>query len=82
MHRVRRHVGGPATARRDQPPPHERRRGGLAGALGEARLLSECPLEELSAQGVKFAAPPRTESWGTSAIFSDPDGNQFVISSR
>jgi hypothetical protein len=25
---------------------------------------------------------PKTEGWGTSAIFQDPDGNKFVLSSR
>jgi predicted enzyme related to lactoylglutathione lyase len=38
--------------------------------------------EELAAAGVEFVSPPRTESWGTSAIFMDPDGNSFVLSSR
>ena len=34
---------------------------------------------ELSARGVEFVQPPKKESWGTSAIFGDPDGNSFVI---
>ncbi len=34
---------------------------------------------ELTAQGVEFAQPPKKESWGTSAILKDPDGNSFVI---
>lgn len=38
--------------------------------------------EELSARGVEFVQPPKTEHWGTSAIFKDPDGNTFVLSSR
>ena len=38
--------------------------------------------EELSARGVVFRQPPQTESWGTSAIFNDPDGNSFVLSSK
>jgi len=37
---------------------------------------------ELHAKGVEFVQPPRKESWGTSAIFKDIDGNQFVLSSR
>ena len=36
----------------------------------------------LRQRGVKFAQEPKTESWGTSAIFCDPDGNRFVLSSR
>jgi catechol 2,3-dioxygenase-like lactoylglutathione lyase family enzyme len=35
----------------------------------------------MQAKGVEFAQPPRQESWGTSAVFKDPDGNQFVLSS-
>lgn len=37
---------------------------------------------ELEARGVEFVQPPKTESWGTSAIFRDSEGNQFVLSSR
>jgi catechol 2,3-dioxygenase-like lactoylglutathione lyase family enzyme len=36
----------------------------------------------LKAKGVELAAEPRKEPWGTMAIFKDPDGNQFVFSSR
>jgi len=32
-------------------------------------------------QGVEFVQPPKKESWGTSAIFKDPDGNSFVLGS-
>jgi catechol 2,3-dioxygenase-like lactoylglutathione lyase family enzyme len=38
--------------------------------------------EELSARGVQFKAPPVVADWGSSAIFSDPDGNQFVLGSK
>lgn len=34
---------------------------------------------ELSERGVEFVQPPKKESWGTSAVFKDPDGNSFVI---
>lgn len=37
--------------------------------------------KELTARGVEFVAPPKKESWGTSAIFKDQDGTQFVLSS-
>jgi predicted enzyme related to lactoylglutathione lyase len=30
--------------------------------------------------GVKFVQEPRKADWGTAAIFEDPDGNQFVLS--
>jgi catechol 2,3-dioxygenase-like lactoylglutathione lyase family enzyme len=36
----------------------------------------------LQAKGVVFAEEPRTEVWGSVAIFQDPDGNRFVLSSR
>jgi len=36
----------------------------------------------LRSKGVQFAAEPKAESWGTSSIFQDPDGNQFVLGSR
>ena len=36
----------------------------------------------MKSKGVEFAAEPKKESWGTSAIFQDPDGNKFVLSSR
>jgi catechol 2,3-dioxygenase-like lactoylglutathione lyase family enzyme len=36
----------------------------------------------LKSKGVEFAADPKSESWGTSAIFKDVDGNQFVLSSK
>src|SRR6476619_3072958 len=38
--------------------------------------------QELAANGVEFAAPPQKQPWGTFAVFKDPDGNQFVLSSR
>lgn len=37
--------------------------------------------DELVAKGVEFVSPPKKESWGTSAMFKDPDGNSFVIGS-
>jgi len=36
----------------------------------------------LKSKGVELAAEPRKESWGKMAMFRDPDGNQFVLSSR
>ena len=37
---------------------------------------------ELSAKGVEFLGAPKVEPWGTFAIMRDPDGNQFVLSSK
>jgi len=36
----------------------------------------------LKSRGVDFVMEPKTEDWGTAAIFKDQDGNQFVISSK
>ena len=37
---------------------------------------------EMAKRGVQFVQEPKTESWGTSAIFKDPDGNTFVLGSK
>lgn len=37
---------------------------------------------EMTERGVEFMAPPTKQPWGTFATFKDPDGNQFVLSSR
>jgi predicted enzyme related to lactoylglutathione lyase len=37
---------------------------------------------ELKAKGVQFLKPPETQSWGTSAIMQDSEGNQMVLSSH
>jgi predicted enzyme related to lactoylglutathione lyase len=36
---------------------------------------------QLSARGVEFVAGPTKQPWGEFAIFKDPDGNEFVLSS-
>ena len=38
--------------------------------------------DELSSRGVQFLGEPRSEDWGTSALFKDSEGNTFVISSK
>ena len=38
--------------------------------------------DELKARGVEFDSPPQEQPWGTFAVMRDPDGNQFVLSSR
>jgi catechol 2,3-dioxygenase-like lactoylglutathione lyase family enzyme len=38
--------------------------------------------DELNARGVDFVSPPQKQPWGTFAIFKDPDGNQFVLSTK
>jgi predicted enzyme related to lactoylglutathione lyase len=38
--------------------------------------------DELTSRGVEFVGPPQTADWGSSAIFKDQDGNQFVLGSK
>ena len=42
----------------------------------------EATHRQLSERGVEFVKPPAKQPWGTFAIFRDPEGNQFVLSSR
>jgi catechol 2,3-dioxygenase-like lactoylglutathione lyase family enzyme len=63
------------------PEGHQNRIGGFQpvtfwcdDVFATARLLKS--------RGVEFAAEPKTEVWGTMAIFKDADGNQFVLSSK
>jgi predicted enzyme related to lactoylglutathione lyase len=37
---------------------------------------------ELVARGVEFLGQPQAAEWGSSAMFKDPDGNTFVLSSK
>ncbi len=36
---------------------------------------------QLKARGVQFVKEPQKQPWGEFAMFQDPDGNQFVLSS-
>jgi predicted enzyme related to lactoylglutathione lyase len=36
----------------------------------------------LKAKGAVFTQEPKTEVWGSCAVFQDPDGNQFALSSK
>jgi catechol 2,3-dioxygenase-like lactoylglutathione lyase family enzyme len=38
--------------------------------------------DAMKKKGVVFAKDPKKEQWGSSAVFKDPDGNLFVLSSR
>jgi predicted enzyme related to lactoylglutathione lyase len=42
----------------------------------------EATYRQLSERGVEFVSPPAKQPWGVFAIFRDPDGNQFVLSTR
>jgi catechol 2,3-dioxygenase-like lactoylglutathione lyase family enzyme len=36
----------------------------------------------MKSKGVDFVMEPKTEAWGTAAVFKDQDGNQFCLSSK
>ena len=62
------------------PPGQEDRIGTFTGiSFVAADVMTTC--RELANQGVKFVQEPKQADWGTSAIFADPDGNQFVLGS-
>lgn len=62
------------------PPGHEDRIGTFS-SLSFGSDDVEKTYKQLVERGVEFKQPPKRESWGTSAIFTDPDGNSFVIGS-
>jgi predicted enzyme related to lactoylglutathione lyase len=42
----------------------------------------EATYQAYKAKGVEFTAPPTKQFWGSFAMFKDPDGNSFVLSSE
>ena len=63
------------------PPGQEERIGSFLGISFLADDV-EGTYRELREKGVTFSQEPKSEDWGTSAIFQDPDGNSFVLSSK
>ncbi len=63
------------------PDGHESRIGAFTGVSFVSDNVQKT-YEDLTSKGVEFVKPPKTEHWGTSSIFKDADGNQFVLSSR
>jgi predicted enzyme related to lactoylglutathione lyase len=63
-------------------PPGQEDRIGTFTNLSFASDDVEKTHRELTERGVEFTQAPKKESWGTSALFKDPDGNTFVIGSR
>jgi predicted enzyme related to lactoylglutathione lyase len=61
-------------------PGQENRIGTFTGVSMECDDVQKT-YEELTAKGVEFAKPPKTESWGVAAILKDSEGNQIVLSS-
>ena len=62
------------------PPGQEDRIGTFTGISFVADDV-KATWRELAAKGVVFVQEPKEADWGTSAIFADPDGNQFVLGS-
>ena len=62
------------------PPGHENRIGTFTGISLVADDV-KATYRELVAKGVTFIQEPKEADWGTSSIFADPDGNQFVLGS-
>jgi len=63
------------------PSGHEERIGTFFNGSLQADNVQKT-FEELKAKGVEFTQEPKVESWGTSALFKDSEGNQFVLSSK
>ena len=63
------------------PEGHEERIGGFFNGAFACDNV-EATWRQLSERGVEFTGPPQRQPWGTFAMFRDPDGNQFVLSSR
>jgi catechol 2,3-dioxygenase-like lactoylglutathione lyase family enzyme len=63
------------------PEGHEDRIGSASNVTFMADDVAKT-YEELRTRGVEFTSAPETMPWGTYAVFNDPDGNSFVLSSR
>jgi predicted enzyme related to lactoylglutathione lyase len=61
------------------PPGQEDRIGTFTGVSLECDDVQKT-YAELTAKGVEFAKPPKTEPWGVMAILKDSEGNQIVLS--
>ena len=63
------------------PDGHEDRIGGFFNGAFACDDV-EATHRQLTERGVEFESPPQKQPWGTFAMFRDPDGNRFVLSSR
>jgi predicted enzyme related to lactoylglutathione lyase len=62
------------------PEGHENRIGSFFNGSFACDDVS-ATYRQLTARGVEFEKPPEKQPWGEFAIFKDPDGNKFVLSS-
>ena len=63
------------------PPGHESRIGGFQPMTFWTDDVF-ATAEQMKKKGIELTAEPKKEIWGTMAKFKDPDGNEFVFSSR
>lgn len=63
------------------PDGHEDRVGGFFNGSFACDDV-EHTHKQMSAKGVEFTEAPQKQPWGMFAMFKDPDGNTFVLSSR
>jgi predicted enzyme related to lactoylglutathione lyase len=63
------------------PPGHESRIGGFQSMTFWCDDVF-ATAEQMKKKGVELAEEPKKQVWGTMAKFKDPDGNEFVFSSR
>ena len=63
------------------PESHENRIGTFQSIAFWANNVQKT-YDELLSRGVESTGPPTIADWGSSAIFKDVDGNQFVLGSK
>jgi predicted enzyme related to lactoylglutathione lyase len=63
-------------------PPGQESRIGTFSNIAFLTDDMEKTYQTLTSRGVEFQQPPKKESWGTSAVFKDMDGNRFALSSK
>ena len=62
-------------------PFPDRQPGGFLNVVFQSDDVQKA-YEELRARGVELTQEPKTEAWGTSAMFRDSEGNVVLISSK
>lgn len=63
------------------PDGHEDRIGGFSPIVFWTDDI-DATYAELEANGVETSGPPQKAGWGSSVSFRDPDGTQYLISTR
>jgi len=61
------------------PEEHKKMIGGFMNISFTADSV-ETTVRELKERGVTFTQEPTAADWGTFAMFQDPDGNKFLVS--